>query len=388
MHTWSLQFVFLAVLAIFVPALTAQDSGAKQREQYAVLALNLVPALQDGSAIPELDLEPAVLEAKERWRVIQMGELEVQDRRLKAVAKEAAASHDAIINLANESEDGDAILELALALVMGSPRAVLRGLRREVQGAAGNRYAVAIQRRRAATFLLPELAAELAGPRQKKAALEVDFDENWFGTDTPDRLNLKNVSERSLTNCTLQVDIRGANGKWMRNIHFVPAWDAGKVLWADYASSDPSLLASISGTTATEVEDVKVSLWCNELNGVSEIRYPGALRDADRLAQLDRLISFEVDYVGEPFFEHGPCIGVKLGGVTLLRQCEVRAVCHGGGGDDQKLEVSLEAWGGGQRISLQSRGALLGCPSSLEVTVKCDGMEKGVTKTVEISQSR
>ena len=250
------------------------------------------------------------------------------------------------------------------------------------------KLAEAIQRRRAVTFLLPELASGLAGPVREGSSLEIDFDENWFSLDEPDRLGLKNVSDRTLTNCTLQVEIRGVKGTWVRNVHFVPTWEAGKVLWADYASSDVSLISSISGTTASEVQDVRVTYWAVEESGKSEIHYPGPARDADRLAQLDRLVNFQADYVAEPFFEHGPCIGLTLGGVSRLRGCRVKVLCQGGGRVDQRLETVIESWQAGARISLQSQGALDTCPRSLDVEVTCDGMEKGVTKTLEISRSR
>lgn len=373
------------VLSQETPGLKSLDA---RRAQYAELASNLVTGLADGKPAAELNLEPAALEAKERWRVIQMGEIETEDRKIRAVAKEAASAHEAVLRVAKESGDDGMIVDLALAMVLESPWLLARSISREAHSGNAARFGEVVQRRRAATFLLPELAAELAGPKQDAPVLELDFDENWFGMNKPDRLNIRNSSERRLGNCTLQIDIRGANGKWVRNIHFVPTWDAGAMLWADYMSSDPTQLASISGTTATEVQDIKVSLWCNELNSVSEIHYPGALRDADRLAQLNQLLTFEADYVGEPFFEQGPCIGVKLGGVDRLRKCKVLVVCHGGNQVDQKLEMSIADWQAGERISLQSRGALLGCPRSVEILVKCDGFEKGVSKTVEISRSR
>lgn len=358
------------------------------RQEYALLAANLVPPLCGGAPAAEVDMEPAVIEARERWRVITLSEIGSRDGRIKAVAKEAAAAHDAILSAAKESGNVGILVDLAITLSSGSPVALIRGLAREAskEGDANAKYADAVQRRRAATFLLPELAREFCGPVSEKPALEIDFDENWFGESVPDRVNLTNATAGALTNCTLQIDIRGVNGKWVRNIHFVPSWESGKLLWADYFSSDPTQLASISGTTAAEVQDIKVQLWCNELRSEMALHYPGPARDADRVRQLEQLVGFDVDYVERPFIEQGPCIGVTLKGVNRLPKCAVLVVCHGGNRVDQKLEMSLDGWQKERRISLQSRGALNSCPDSVEVTVTCEGMEKGVTKKVAVAR--
>lgn len=356
------------------------------------MARYLVPGLSDGSPQEEANLEAAVLEARERWRVITLEGLETSDRRIRGVAKEAAAAHAQILDIAASSSDGSAVvIGLALALATSNPLQLTRPVGRELSREAdrGAKYAAAVQRRRAATFLLPELAREFAGEQRKEPVLAIDFDENWFGEGLPDRVSLTNVSGSDLTNCTVQIDIRGRSGKWVRNVHFVPSWSKTKKMWSDYVSTDPTQLESISGTTATEVQDLKVSVWCDELRAEGiELRYSGLARDEDRARQLENLMAVRVDYVESPFLEKGPCIGVTLTGVNRLPACKVSVTCHGGNKVDQLLEMQVRGWEKHQRISLQSNGALSGCPDSVDVVLQLDGSEKTWTKNVKVSSSR
>lgn len=377
MSTQTASFV-VAALAVCSLALGQDGDRAAALRQYAVLAENLVPGLSDGSPVAQPNMEPAALEAKERWRVITLEEIDASNRRIRGVAKEAAAANRQFLDAATKTGDADAIAALAMAVVRGSAFSLIRNLSSE--SSRQDQYSASVKSRRAVTFLLPELARELAGPAHSKAAVEIDFDENWYGAE-PDRVNLTNVSGVDLTNCTLQVDLRGREGAWVRNVHFVPAWPAGKKLWADYHTSDPSNVSAISRTTAVEVQELRVSLWAAELSKEGEsINYPGKDRDADRLRQIDRLVTFTIDYVESPLFETGPCLGVTLGGVEKLPSCKVEVTCHGGNKVDQVLEYEVARWSNGRRISLNSRGALRSCPDTFDVAVKLSGVEVPLVK--------
>lgn len=354
--------------------------------QYALLAENLVPGLADGSPVPLPDLEPAALEARERWRVIMLEGLETQDQRIRGVAKEAAAANRQFLGLASRASDAAAIAGLAWAVVADRPLASRRDTVKE--SVDDKIYAAVVQSRRAVTFLLPEIARGLAGHSHGSAVLEIDFDENWYGTE-PDRINLTNVSGINLTNSTVQVDIRGRTGPWVRNVHFVASWPSGKKLWADYHTSDQSGISAISRTTATEVQEIRVSLWSVEICKEDEsIIYPGKDRDADRVRQIDRLVTFSIDYVESPIFESGPCVGVTLGGVTRLPSCKVEVTCRGGNRVDQVLEYKVADSRQGDRISLQSRGSLRRCPDSFDVTVRLTDSDATVVKKGLVARHR
>ena len=313
---------------------------------------------------------------------------ESSDRRLKALAKEAAMAHARLLDVADANDDA-VVLALIGTILMPNPLSVGYLLR---QGAKESdrtvRYEAAVQRRRAAMFLLPEVARELAGPISKNP-LAIDFDENWFGEQwTPDRLNLTNNSGHALTCVTLQVDVRGREGPWVRNVHFVEAWPKDAKLWADYLSNDPRHVEALSGTTAIEVQDMAVSMWCTELHAEMVLNYPNADRGDDRFRQLDANVKVLLDYVAEPFFESGPCIGITLKGVIALPKSRITMACHYSNKSDVQLQCVAKSWDGDTRISIQSQGALPGVPDSVSVSIEIDGVSKPVVRKATISARR
>lgn len=362
----------------------------QRRAEYARVAMNVVPGLAGGAPAEDASVEPAVIEAKERWRVITLENAESADRRLKALAKEAGAAHASILDAAGAGGDAGPLRVLA-SMFTGDPLIVVSTAVREAgkEAARESRYEAAIQRRRACMFMLPELAKELAGPPAAETPIEINFDESWFVSGQPDRINLKNVSGHELTNATLQVDIRGRNGRWVRNIHFVEKWAPGQLLWANYLGSDTGRIESLAGVTAGEVQDVRVSVWAAEVRADEvSLHYPKADRDEDRWAILEKHLAIDLDYVAEPFFESGPCIGVKLRGVQALPECKIGLVCHGAGEESVSLSRTLERWQEGGRVSVQSQGALARKPKSVTVTIEVDGVTKPIVRTVSARSAR
>lgn len=381
----------VVAVAVFSFAAAAQDAAKPTDPRwadYATLARNVAPALADKPAPEQAPIEPAAAEAKERWRVATLESISSTDRRIQAVAKEAAASHARLLDAAHEAGD-DLLMPIVGAAITGNFFAIANVVR--VAGAEQKRwrrYETALQRRRAAMFLLPEIAQELAGaPREKAVAL--DFDENWFGpVETPDRLNLTNQSGEDLSNATVQVDVRGVAGQWMRNVHFVGSWPKGQKLWADYLSTDPNDVAALFGITAKEVRDLRVSVWCPELRTEIAQHYPDADRGADRSRQLDERLKFTLDYVARPIIESGPCIGVRMAGVAQLPGFKLTLKCKAAGGEPVRLQMAGKSWLSGARLSVQSRGALSTEPESVELNVEVDGADVSIVKQLKISSRR
>jgi hypothetical protein len=378
------------LVAGLAPALAGQDSKVSERVQrdYATVAKHLVTPLLSGEPTGEVEMERAAIEAKERWRVVTLRSLEAGDKRIEVVAREGAEAHERLLEQA--SDGGDEGLLIFIAALCIHPAAIVP-LAREANKAANTvaRYEAAVQRRRAASFLVAELAKEFAGPTAEKPPLAVDFDEHWFGLPVPDRVNLSNESGRDLSNCTVQVDLCGKNGKWVRNVHFVASWPKGQKLWADYFSIDPREVAALVGTTAIEVQELKVSLWCNELRSESvSIPYDNTAREMDQHRQLDANLDLVLDYVAQPFFEKGPCIGItmKVGG--NLPRTKIDVVCRAKGSQPVAMTHTVGGWLLGDRVSVQSFGALEACPTSVEVTLTIDGLKAPVTKRMLTISSR
>lgn len=382
------------LFGFFCSGLLAQaPTGAaldQRRSEYGKVAKHVVPGLVGGASAEESVVEPAVIEAKERWRVIALDNSESGDRRLKAVAKEAGEAHARLLDAVNAGGDAG-LFRVVAAIFTGNPMLVAGAALREVGHESGRAsvYEAAIRRRRACMFMLPELAKELAGPAASEPPIEINFDESWFVSGQPDRINLKNASGQELTNATLQVDIRGRDGRWVRNIHFVEKWAHGQALWANYLGIDPSRIESLAGVTAQEVQDVRVSVWAAEVRSEEvALHYPKADRDEDRWAILDKNVVVELDYVAQPIFEMGPCIGVRLRGVQGLPECKVGLVCQGAGEERVSLAMVVGTLTDGGRISIQSQGALKAKPKSVTVTIEVNGVPKAIVRTASITSSR
>lgn len=381
----------VVAVAVFSFAAAAQEA-AKPKDprwaDYATLAKNVAPTLADKPAPEQSPIEPAAAEAKERWRVATLESVSSTDRRIQAVAKEAAAAHAHLLDAAHEAGD-DLLVPIVGAAITGNFFAIANVVR--VAGAEQKRwrrYETALQRRRAAMFLLPEIAQELAGAPREKAVV-LDFDENWFGpVETPDRISLKNQSGEDLSNATVQVDVRGVAGQWMRNVHFVESWPKGQKLWADYLSTDPNDVAALFGITAKEVQDLRVSVWCPELRTEIAQHYPDADRAADRLQQLEQHVKFTLDYVAKPIIESGPCVGITMAGVAQLPGFELALDCKVEGAEPVRLQMARKGWVSGGRLSLQSRGTLGGEPKSVELRLEVDGLDKPLVKELKISSRR
>jgi hypothetical protein len=380
--------LFYVACSVVMAQAPSPEALAARRAEYASIAKNIVPGLADGRPAPEAAQEPAIAEARERWRVMTLEAAESGDRRLKALAKEAGAAHARLLDVADANDDA-LVFALLGTILVPNPLTVGHLMREGAKESdRTNRYEAAVQRRRAAMFLLPEVARELAGPVSKDP-LVIDFDENWFGPQgTPDRLNLTNKWGHDLTCVTIQVDVRGRSGPWVRNIHFVEAWPKGAKLWADYLSNDPRRVEALSGTTAVEVQDVTVSMWCMELQAEMALHYPDADRKDDWFRQLDANLKVSLDYVAAPFFESGPCIGITLQGVGSLPKSRITLACHYAEQGDVLLHYVAKAWEGDSRVSVQSQGSLHAQPDSVDVTIETDGVAKPVVRKATISSSR
>ena len=386
----------LLLVTLLSPAGLAQqvDRDAttleRRRESYATVAVNLAAKLDDGSAKSEERFDPAIIEARERWRAITLGTVESPDRRLEVVGKEGARAQQRLLQYAEQSSDSSAaftmIGSLATGDMTGLTLAVLRSLKEgETRDA---QLAELVRSRRAASLLLAELAPSVAGPITDHSPLSIDFDESWFDPSTPDQLKLTNISGAALARCTVQVDLRGRDGMWVRNIHFVPSWPAGADLLARYVTISPTEPQAVLGLSAILVEELAITFWCDQLRSERlSYRYLGEQRDADLTRQLNDHLAVTVDYVASPFTEPGPSLGVTISGVSQLPACTVALSCNGGNAT-APFQFGRDAWTSDDRYSYPTRGVLRDCPNSVDVTIKLDGMEVTWTHRVPITRRR
>jgi hypothetical protein len=391
MTSASLFGALAALTSCVLPAQVRESEDlATRRAEYAKVAKNVVPTLVSANPASQPAFEPAVLEARERWRVISLEGAESTDRRIKALAKEAGEAHSRLLDELSRTDDAGAMVLIG-SCFSGNPMAILGAAGRLLDKNAEReaRVQALVQRRRACMFLLPELAKELAGPVAKAGAIELNFDEEWLVPGKPDRLNLKNCTGQQLTNATVQVDLRGRDGRWVRNVHFIEEWAGGQLVWADYLGHDPASIESLAGVTSVEVQVIRVSVWASEarIDNV-DLHYPKADRDEDRWRMLDERLAVEFDYVAKPLIEKGPCIGVRLRGVGELPGCKIRLTCNSEDDDPVVLHWNVGSWSEEGRVSVQSEGALQRPPVSVEIRLEVAGVARPVFRTAGFKATR
>jgi hypothetical protein len=216
----------------------------------------------------------------------------------------------------------------------------------------------------------------------------IDYDENWFTDRAADRLKLSNTTGKPMTRCTVQAEVRGEDGTWIRDVRYVAEWRPGKELIAEYPSGAKED-ATMRTVAAIRVQEVKVSVWCDELSRVEQkLQYVGAPRDEDMLRALNDKLNVEIDYVAKPFTEPGPSLGVRFMGIASLPPCHVTLICKHAQGEPQTFEFNHGAWRDGLRFSYPSRGVLRGMPEAIDVVLRLDMMGADWKKTVGIARHR
>lgn len=111
----------------------------------------------------------------------------------------------------------------------------------------------------AAAMLLPKIAAPYSAPvSPNDSRVTLHFAEAW-GPLSDDVLELVN-SGSDLEDCTIAVELTGANGESRTNVHFVPKWESKGILVARYSPGQTVLDQTLDKTTISGARSVTVSI--------------------------------------------------------------------------------------------------------------------------------
>ncbi|MBI5849745.1 MAG: hypothetical protein HZB39_01695 [Planctomycetes bacterium] len=386
----------MATFALIPASLSAQQIVEQQRlerlrESYATVAANLLAPLDSESAKPEPKFDPAVFESRERWRAIVLETIESPDKRLDAIAREGAKLQQQVVKYLEESDDPSDVAEYLSSLGEAAAVEVKQRSsdpRQNWTSRVPNELALLIQRRRAVGMMLAMLAPDMGGSPAEAPPVEIDFDKRRFIPAVPDRLKLRNISGSTLKRCTIQVDVRGQEGNWVRNLHFLPAWADGEWRVATYATvSDGDPIAAL-GLSTKVVQAIIVSVWCDGLRseGIA-YQYEGASFEADMNEELARHMNVTVEFEKSPYSEPGPSLLITIHGVPSIPPSRVTLNCEDGGAT-APFQFARDEWDEDSRYSYPTRGALRSCPKSVEVTIALDGMGVTWTKRVAVTERR
>ena len=172
----------------------------------------------------------------------------------------------------------------------------------------------------ASTLLLPMVAKKISGPIGD-AHINAAITEAW-GFNYPDQLQLVNVGEKTLHNCTVVVILHGKYGETRKNVHFVNSWPSQKNLYAFYDSGETMFNQSVNRTTVKLVQNVEIALYCDEVTADSmNYVYAGTEKDKDIGRFLDGYFKPKSGY--QPFakgiiFDDQRSVSFSFDGLTYL----------------------------------------------------------------------
>lgn len=144
--------------------------------------------------------------------------------------------------------------------------------------------------------LLAKLAERFAQPissESGKQQLIIDFDETW-GSYWFDWCKLYNKGP-DLRNCTIVVELTGAQGDTRKNVHFIKSWPQGQTLYCPYAPGVPVNEKICHKRTVSNVKKVLVTILSPGASLQQQYQYTQDELDKDVKDYCEKL-QFEFQY--------------------------------------------------------------------------------------------
>jgi hypothetical protein len=224
----------------------------------------------------------------------------------------------------------------------------------------------------AAKFLLPQCAARYGGPTAVEGIpITADLDASWGPFGPADRMMLANSSGIELLNCTILVELRGAGGEVAQDVHFVPRWASGAMVYAEYSAGVELLGAIHASCTPPRVESAVISVGADELKRESiAYTYAGVERDRDvEMYCKDMLILASYRPFAKGMFRNTDRgVTARLKGIARLERPRI-TVTFRRGGSELALYWDLAQWDDGETKTLDTAGRLVWDPESYEIAV-------------------
>lgn len=179
-------------------------------------------------------------------------------------------------------------------------------------------------------MLLPKIAQKYAAPHTEDIGnIQVDIDESMTATETADLFTISNNTGQELTDCTIQVDLVGADGQSRKNIHFVRKWPVDTKLYAQYSVGIPFENRVVIKQSVIKIQKATVSIWSPKHSTTINYTYQGKEKKYD-IANFCRKLSFTK--VIQPFekgyfFDTQPGLVATLDDLTYvpdwIRKCKI-----------------------------------------------------------------
>jgi hypothetical protein len=238
----------------------------------------------------------------------------------------------------------------------------------EVQGLVG-----AIEKADAARLLLPKVAMKYAAPVSKAPGrIVADFDESWGAWGPYDWLFLSNTGAE-LEDCTVVVELTGANGDVHKNVHYLRNWQGGGWVCARYDPGRQFLGRPVGRMTVSNVQTVDVAVYSPRFSTKLHYDYQGPEKDND-FAKRCKGMTLRWRY--QPF-EQGVLwntdrgVLLTLDGIPFVPKCRVD-VTFKKGGTSKAWYWEFDFWTKGEQKTFASR-ELTFDPEEIEVVMSFPG---------------
>tara|TARA_R110000868_G_scaffold149766_1_gene372462 strand:+ start:186103 stop:187248 length:1146 start_codon:yes stop_codon:yes gene_type:complete len=183
----------------------------------------------------------------------------------------------------------------------------------------------AIDRIDAAQKMLPKIAEKYSATLSDSTGLiYVDFNESWGDSGPDDWLFLKNLGE-TLEDCTILVELTGANGDVRKNVHFLKTWPESASMWGRYQAGEKILGRTVDKTSVTYVKELKITIYSPQFATRIDYTYKGAEKDKD-VAYCCEKLTFQGEYqpyVAGVIWDNQRGARFTMNGVSFLPKCRV-----------------------------------------------------------------
>ncbi len=251
-----------------------------------------------------------------------------------------------------------------------------RAIINEVEGLIG-----AIDKADAAQTLLPKVAERYAAPVSTNAGrIRVDLDESWGPFGPHDWLCLYNTGP-DLEDCTILVELTGANGDVRKNVHFLRKWSGNSWMYARYAP-DYDLLGRKGRMTVYNVDTVDVTIFSPKFSTTIHYVYTGAEKDKDvaEWCKDAHLTWWYQAFEEGIFFDTYRGVKLRLDKPAILPKCRVD-VTSKSGWQSKGLYWEFDYWEQGDTKTFSHKDLTFD-PDTIEVVISFPGTNHRINRTL------
>jgi len=247
----------------------------------------------------------------------------------------------------------------------------------------------AIEKVDAAQQMLPKVATKYSATYCNSTnRITVDFDESWGCVGPHDWFKIYNCGP-ALDDCTIVVQLTGANGEVRKNVHFLEQWPANTWMYARYSAGIELLEKQLGRTTVDDVQSLDVTIYSPTYATLIHYVYKGEEFDKDVAKYCEDLV-FTGRY--QPFesgilWDTQRGVEFTLHGIPGIPKCRVAVTFRKGLLQSKTLYWELDDWKEGEKKSFStSKGELTFDPSRIVMVISFHGTS--YTHSVTLSVNR